>query len=75
MINESLIPTFGLSSSHDHHIFAKSSFINYLRIFSLVSKISFLVSFLFRALVDTSIPTYHLNFIFIILYMAEPLIW
>ena len=23
MINESLIPTFGLSSSHDHHIFAK----------------------------------------------------
>ena len=57
MINKSLIPTFGLN--HDYHTFAKS----------LLSE-SLPVSLLFEALVDTSIPTHHLNFIILVYYLA-----
>ena len=67
IINKSLIPTFGLLYSHYYHTFAKSSDKTLAIAFqnlqsSLVSKISFFVSLLFGALVDTSIPTYYLNF-------------
>ena len=62
IINKSSIPHFGFLCSH----YLPKAGTKLLLIIYLLSwlmpKISFLVSLLFGASVDTSIPTYHLNF-------------